>query len=405
LAAFGLRVPFYASGGMAFLGFLASFFFVKEPEIILKDYMPIDAVIPSAKDIETDTALSKRDEGIELTSKEEKVPLTKNEPEGVSPYFNLASYWNGLGQFLLMAGYMGYITIVPLLLLDPFFGLTSSTVTEQEAKKVALTSGYLFGMMGAVQTLMIIFAFPRLLKQFGAAATAGVGALVTGAATCLITLVDRVPTFIPLIIGYGIGVSLLRPYFTAKASSLAPKGRSTQYLAFNQTFSNIAAMVSAQLSLVYPLGENGRIAAFLIVGGAYVLCSLMLLFDYLTEKKKNTSPATPEKEKSELEKFFGQGEEEEKFWSDLQKKLKAVLLERNFDRALKAAKGQFAIQELILRAIPELPTPFEDRMQTVHNIYINIGKEDWAEEMETMMPFLEHLRHDAGVHVSKHSAL
>jgi len=72
---------------------------------------------------------------------------------------------------------------------------------------------------------------------------------------------------------------------------------------------------------------------------------------------------------------------------------------------LKAAKGQFAIQELILRAIPELPTPFEDRMQTVHNIYINIGKEDWAEEMETMMPFLEHLRHDAGVHVSKHSAL
>jgi len=152
-AVFGIRVPFYAAAVCAGLGLLTTFFFVHEPKTILdeieKDKVSSSAytALPqsdaeSAKNGGVETA---KTGAIELVEKEKKTGeeeedknKNKAEPskasaaggkpveEGVSPWLNpKAMIVGGLGTFFNGITYTGIAVLVPLLLMNPSFGIVA----------------------------------------------------------------------------------------------------------------------------------------------------------------------------------------------------------------------------------------------------------------------------------------
>lgn len=84
------------------------------------------------------------------------------------------------------------------------------------------------------------------------------------------------------------------------------------------------------------------------------------------------------KSATELELFFGEGKSPDIFWSEMRAIMEKVIVDRRWTKAYTLEKGQILMKDLIEKSLPVLPELFEDRMETVYQLYIENGHEDWA---------------------------
>lgn len=285
---------------------------------------------------------------------------------------------------------MSVAVLVPLLMLQTSFGIVSEDgeATEAQSSQISLILGYLLGMYGLLQAIGMIYVYPRVQKRIGLYYTGAIGSALVTAAMGSFVFARAVTDLIPLYIVLAVGNSLVRPIFLTHLSFVAPKGKSAEYIAVSNTFSNLGIMVAGQFTQLYAVNPP---AAFLLGALLSALLVVMLLIygvyqGRIQAKKKAAESMT------DIERFFGQGVDEKDFWSEFEPAFKSALTKRHFSRALTSKKGQMLLLEIILDAIPDLPEQFEERMVEVRKLFVQYGHEDWAQEMAEVVPSLEQLK-------------
>lgn len=183
-------------------------------------------------------------------------------------------------------------------------------------------------------------------------------------------------------IDYLIGNCLIRPVIPAYLGSIAPKGRSAEYIAINATFSNLGMMSAANLTQLFSVSPT---FAILSTGGIGVLNGLIMfaMVVYTSAIRGSSAVEVATKPRTPLEEFFGFGDQlsEKEFWEDVVETLKTTVVQRNYSRAVRCVKGQALVKELLLNSLPELPDQFEPKMEALYNLYLDLGHDDWAADM------------------------
>ena len=118
----------------------------------------------------------------------------------------------------------------------------------------------------------------------------------------------------------------------------------------------------------------------MLAGCLSIFSSIILISTAILEERTQINKETNDKTKSlsELESFFGEGKSSDLFWSDIREMMEKVIVTRRWNKAYTLEKGQILMKNLIEKALPVLPELFEDRMETVYQLYIDNGHEDWA---------------------------
>ena len=148
-------------------------------------------------------------------------------------------------------------------------------------------------------------------------------------------------------------------------------------------------MVFAQITFLY---AANHVAAFMLGGSCSLLCALIFLvygIASLNAPKPQPPQAIVVKSDTPLEQFFGAGVPKAEFFADLESTLAEVMHQRRYDRAITFKKGQMLIKELLVNALPELPENIDERMVLIHQLYHDTGHNDWALQMEGLVPHLE----------------
>eukprot|EP01038_Epipyxis_sp_PR26KG_P009954 gene9954-13387_t len=400
LAIFSIRAPFFGAAGMAFCELLMIYFFIKEPKDLLNKKVDTDA--------ENDSAVE-YDKLITESSGEDKIntKLLKNANDSSNAESNVKKDWSlspwlnfsaisigGMGSFLNSLTFTGIAVLVPLELLSSSFGIVKSgDSTTSNSQKISLILGYLLGLFGLIQAVGMIYVFPYLNKKCGLLWTGAIGAMCIGVSFCFLYIANSVTDLVPIYIGMAFGNSLVRPVFPAYLGSLAPKGMNAEYIAINNTFVNLGMMIGGQLTQLYSYNPEFTI---ILTGFFSILNSIMLTGWALRDQFKQKMIVEEQislKPKSKLEEFFGEGLPEQEFWSDIELSLKDAIQKRHFTKAVTFNKGQILIKELLLNALPELPEVFDERMEKVYELYLQLGHEEWADTMSQIVSSLHHHRH------------
>lgn len=80
----------------------------------------------------------------------------------------------------------------------------------------------------------------------------------------------------------------------------------------------------------------------------------------------------------------------EQFWADVVSELSLIVPQRNLERAIKVAKGQILIKDILCQALPMLPDDFDERMDAIYHLYHLYGHGDWAKGLAGHVESLKH---------------
>jgi MFS family permease len=325
-AAIDIRAPFVAAAAMAMLELVLIWFFVQDP--VRHDKRPTTAATPLLQeagtaeeggeqaegphDAQEAPALRRADtmDSVDMTigpnlgaqhaeesaenahcdkSPEEEVPLNNTAatadsditPErDISPWLSFpALLVGGLGTFLSSSTYCGMAILVPFLLMDPDFGVVSSSddtddLSSHDSKKLSLIIGYLLTILGTIQVIGMLALFPRVNKRLGLLFTGALGAFIYGGSFCFLVLVRSLDYLYPVVIGLAVGYSLCRPVYPAYLSLIAPKNRRGDYQAMSTAFIQVAWICAVALTQFWSYSHAG---AILYSGGLSILNSASLL--------------------------------------------------------------------------------------------------------------------------------
>lgn len=201
----------------------------------------------------------------------------------------------GLGTFLNLCTYLGLITLVPLILQDPNFGIVDDDLQHQEddissseIRKISFYMGVFLGCYGATQVVGMLFIFPRLTKAIGLLNTGAIGSIIYGSVYFLIFLVKKVIGFYVVFVLMAVGNSLCRPAFPSYLGSIASKQRRAEYMTISATFGNIALLIAGQLTLLYTYSPTVTI---FLCGGASILNAFILFF-FACSQRTHAAPAS-----------------------------------------------------------------------------------------------------------------
>jgi MFS family permease len=446
LASFGIRVPFFAASFIAAWGLLMCFFYVKDvhtgKETTESTKKNDDNVLASAKYYqgngkEEENGLPEEKLPILLkttSSESSSVPpmlaatiksnstgsnnstmsstsltsskSTRNqkyifpEPKDVSPFFNpWALLIGGVGTFLNTLTYTATAVLVPLFLMEPSYGIvtdgelklsSAATMTPAESEKISLYVGYNLGAFGLIQALVMIYLFPLLNTKIGLLNTGAIGAIMNGMSFLFLEFSAREAHLLFIYMGMAIGNGLVRPSLPAFLGLIAPRSRHGEYIAVGQTFSNLSMIFAGSLTEIYI--HHSKWEVILLAGGASLLNGLLMVsyelwmtyyYSALNEQKRKTKQEEMLAHRSNLEKFFGFGEQlkEDEFFETLVVALKQVIHLRGYDKAIQTRKGQQVMKELLLQSLPSLPDTFDDRMEAIYQLYQNLGHDEWAHDL------------------------
>jgi MFS family permease len=203
----------------------------------------------------------------------------------ISPWLSFpALLVGGMGTFLSSSTYCGMAILVPFMLMDPDFGVVSSSddsddISSHDSKKLSLIIGYLLTILGTIQVIGMLALFPRVNKRLGLLFTGAFGALIYGGSFCFLVLVRSLDYLYPVIVGLAVGYSLCRPVYPAYLSLIAPKNRRGDYQAMSTAFIQVAWICAVALTQFWAYSHTG---AILYSGGLSILnsCSLLIFGIY-----------------------------------------------------------------------------------------------------------------------------
>lgn len=213
----------------------------------------------------------------------------------------------GLGTFLNVATYLGLVTLVPLILQEPQYGVVSSStgalsapsllwsawssltssgdddeLSSSDIRRISFLMGAYLGCYGAMQVLGMLFVFPYLSQphRCGLLGTAVIGCLLYGGMFCTIPiLLQQFPHvaskgMFAVVIGMAFGNAMCRPVFPTFLNQIAPAARRAEYMTFSGTFSNVALMIGGQMTWLY--AYQGATTTIVLCGGASLLNALII---------------------------------------------------------------------------------------------------------------------------------
>lgn len=212
----------------------------------------------------------------------------------------------GLGTFLNVATYLGLVTLVPLILQEPQYGVVSSSLgaesspsvlwsawslmssgdddelSSSDIRHISFLMGAYLGCYGAMQVLGMLFVFPYMSQphRCGLLGTAVIGCLLYGGMFCTIPiLLQQYPReaskgLFAVVIGMAFGNAMCRPVFPTFLNQIAPAARRAEYMTFSGTFSNVALMIGGQMTWLY--AYQGATITIILCGGASLLNALII---------------------------------------------------------------------------------------------------------------------------------
>lgn len=416
LASFGIRVPFYAATCVAIMGLIMAYLYVEEPEALLNPSKQ-RAVggyesVESKEDYYQGSESNTTGESVEMSNHPTNKPPSSTTPSltspaktsqaSLSPWLNpVALLVGGAGSFLNSCAFSGIAVVVPLVLMEPSFGLSdpNNAISQEGTRKISLFLGYILGMFGLFQAICMIYVFPYAAKTFGLLTTGAIGATINGIAFWFIIYAKKEAHLVPIYLFMAIGNALIRPVLPAFMGTIAPKDRNAEYISLSSTFGNLGMMAAGGLTTIYSRSKD---ASILLAGGLSLLNALIIIIYLLLPASSVPVPKTPKTpplkgsteeelvKRSELERFFGYGEQlsEEDFFAQLTEELSVVLKERGYYRPMNTKKGQALIKEIILASVPALPDTFDARMEQIYSMMLKHNHHDWAKDMTGVIPSL-----------------
>ena len=131
---------------------------------------------------------------------------------------------------------------------------------------------------------------------------------------------------------------------------------------------------------MHALGLTGIMGLGLALVLMYLARQEALALALLTTEKT-------QRRSGQLAAFFGFGEElpQEQFFDELQLALLTTIQQRGWSTAMRSKKGQILLHEILLNALPQLPTDFEEKMMVLNGLFDKTGHEDWAVEHQHIL--------------------
>jgi MFS family permease len=303
----------------------------------------------------------------------------------------------GMGFFFLGVLSVGMMLLPPLLFAEDTFGLQQATVVETQ-EKISITVGLMSVCSGASMVFFMYAGYLWLMKQgWNDVSVIALGGSIT---TVILTIMPFAKEIWQVAVlfalqgaGQGIFIGAMMSMPNAYLTKIWPKKMAQGRAVYNQ-FRAIGMLLSP-LALTSAYERTGIKSAFFLVGASCAAMMLSIsLFAYMQKKaldkldsklraRAQGGEALSDRpvglSAEERSKLLAEGAlSKEKFLKLLTARVGSKLERRNYFAVPKNVEAQYLIDELIDRALPQLPMWEEDddgekHLEGIARLYLSLN--------------------------------